>query len=104
MSSLIPLHQTAPTLIASAGERAQTRFVEFFTANVRNPNTRRAYAQAAREFMTWCEMGGIQTIADVQPVHVNGEKMVGVAGFEPATPSSRTRCIATCPLKCRGFS
>src|SRR5262245_3378207 len=25
--------------------------------------------------------------------------MVGVAGFEPATPSSRTRCISTAALK-----
>jgi hypothetical protein len=27
--------------------------------------------------------------------------VVGVAGFEPATPSSRTRCIAICLLKYR---
>ena len=26
------------------------RFIEFFTANVRNPNTRRAYAWAVAEF------------------------------------------------------
>ena len=30
--------------------------------------------------------------------------MVGVAGFEPATPSSRTRCIATAPLKIQRYS
>jgi hypothetical protein len=30
------------TLIAAAGERAQERFIEFFTANIRNRNTRRA--------------------------------------------------------------
>jgi hypothetical protein len=36
-----------PTLIATAGERASYRFFEFFTAQIRNPNTRRAYARAA---------------------------------------------------------
>ena len=31
-----------PALIAADGERASYRFFEFFTANIRNPNTRRA--------------------------------------------------------------
>ena len=29
-----------PALIAGAGKRAAWRFVEFFTVNIRNPNTR----------------------------------------------------------------
>ena len=33
-----------PALIERAGKRASRRFLEFFTANIRNPNTRRAYA------------------------------------------------------------
>jgi hypothetical protein len=33
-------------LIADAGDAAGWRYVEFFTANIRNPNTRRAYAWA----------------------------------------------------------
>ena len=37
----------APALIAAVGERASYRFFEFFTANIRNPHTRRAYARAA---------------------------------------------------------
>jgi hypothetical protein len=35
-----------PALIAAAGDAAGWRYVEFFTANIRNPNTRRAYARA----------------------------------------------------------
>jgi hypothetical protein len=31
-----------PALVAAAGERAQTRFWEFFVSNIRNPHTRRA--------------------------------------------------------------
>jgi site-specific recombinase XerD len=61
-----------PALIAAAGERAQERFFEFFTANIRNRNTRRAYAQAVREFLAWCEDRGLPSITAVQPVHVAG--------------------------------
>lgn len=34
-------------LIAVAGKPASLRFLEFFTVNIRNPNTRAAYARAA---------------------------------------------------------
>ena len=44
-----------PVVIAQAGERAGRRFVEFFTANIRNPNTRTAYARAAARFLDWCD-------------------------------------------------
>ena len=59
-----------PQLVASAGERAQTRFWEFFVSNIRNPNTRRAYGRAIGEFFAWCESQGVASIADVQPLHV----------------------------------
>ncbi len=35
-----------PALIESAGRKAKRRFVEFFTANINNDNTRAAYARA----------------------------------------------------------
>ena len=31
------------------------RFMEFFAANIRNPNTRLAYAHAIKDFFTWCD-------------------------------------------------
>jgi len=48
-----------PALIIDAGEKAQRRFVEFFTANIRNPNTRLAYARAVARFLDWCERRGV---------------------------------------------
>ena len=59
-----------PALIATAGDQARMRFLEFFTANIRNPNTRRSYAKAAEEFLAWCSFAGVPSIADVQPIHV----------------------------------
>lgn len=61
-----------PALIAGAGERAAWRFLEFFTVNIRNKNTRAAYGQAAGAFLRWCEGRGILRIEDVQPMHVAG--------------------------------
>ena len=44
-----------PAPIVRAGEKAAFRFLEFFTANIRNRNTRRAYGQAVGQFFAWCE-------------------------------------------------
>jgi len=49
---------------------AGLRFLEFFTASIRNPHTRRAYARAAEAFWAWCAGVGVPSIAAVQPVHV----------------------------------
>ncbi len=60
---------TVPALFAPDREAAR-RFVEFFTANIRNPNTRRAYARAAAELAAWCEQNGLRELRDIEPVHV----------------------------------
>ena len=71
MNQLVPLFgPTLPVLVEAAGERARVRFIEFFTANIRNPHTRRAYARCVEEFLAWCEAAGVRSIAAVQPVHV----------------------------------
>jgi hypothetical protein len=59
-----------PSLITGAGDQARMRFIEFFTANIRNANTRRAYAKAPREELLACSFAGIPSIAAVPPVHV----------------------------------
>jgi site-specific recombinase XerD len=61
---------TLPALIAGAGEGAALRFLEFFTVNIRNKNTRVAYTRAAAAFLRWCEGKGISELGRVQPVHV----------------------------------
>ena len=38
-----------------AGEQAVRRFIQFFVANIRNRNTRLAYARAIYLFFDWCE-------------------------------------------------
>jgi site-specific recombinase XerD len=58
-----------PALIAAAGDDAGWRYVEFFTANIRNPHTRRAYARACSQFFAWCEDRGL-TLATIRPFDV----------------------------------
>ncbi len=56
---LLPESLPVPALIAQAGERATRRFLEFFTAHIRNKGTREAYARAVGEFCRWCDDYGI---------------------------------------------
>ncbi len=39
-----------PSLVVAAGENAAEKFIDYFTAQIRNPNTRRAYFQTACHF------------------------------------------------------
>jgi site-specific recombinase XerD len=52
-----------PAIIADLGDQAGWRYVEFFTANIRNPHTRRAYARACSQFFGWCEQRGFTLAA-----------------------------------------
>jgi hypothetical protein len=45
------------------------RYLEFFTANIRSPNTRRAYARACQRFFAWCDERGL-TLMTIRPVDV----------------------------------
>ena len=81
-----------PALVAAAGARAQTRFWEFFAANIRNKHTRRAYAQATREFLAFCESAGVASIADVRPLHVAA--YIEWLGRERSAPTVKQRLAA----------
>ncbi len=58
-----------PAVIVQAGNRASRRFLEFFTANIRNPNTRQAYYHAVRLFLDWCETHHI-ALRQIEPMIV----------------------------------
>jgi integrase/recombinase XerD len=59
-----------PPLITAAGERAAWRFVDFFTATIRNPNTREAYLRAVTRFLTWCEFNDVHDVHDIRPIMI----------------------------------
>ena len=59
-----------PPLIVAAGDRAAYRFTEFFTAQIRNPHTRRSYVRGIGDFLAWLEAHGVTSIADTASLHV----------------------------------
>ena len=61
----MPSLQWQPAVIAAAGERAFDRFLEFFTARIRNPHTRRSYGRAVGDFCVWLEARGLRNITEV---------------------------------------
>lgn len=58
-----------PALFSSAGEKATHRLIEFFTAEIRNPNTREAYARAVARFDRWCQHHEL-SLEDLSPFHI----------------------------------
>src|SRR6202166_4870792 len=54
----------------TARPEARTRMRDFFSSHIRNPNTRRAYREAVRQFSGFCAEHGIVDLAQVEPVHV----------------------------------
>ena len=64
-----PAPRTRTPALFSPTERAERRFWEFFTAHIRNPNTRLAYLAAVRRFAKWCERRGV-ALDQVEPMVV----------------------------------
>ena len=87
MSSL-PL----PPRSAESGPRAQGRIREFVAASVRNPNTRRAYAKAARDCLAWCLDHGVRDLSDIAPIHIAA--WIETLGQGLAAPSVKQRLAA----------
>ena len=68
-----------PAIVERAGPAAAERVVEFFTAQIRNPNTRAAYAKAVTQFFNWCDERELE-LDQISPVAVAAyvEELQGV--------------------------
>ena len=82
-------------------EHAERRFWEFFTAHIRNPNTRLAYLAAVRRFATWCERRGL-ALDQVEPMVVAAyiEQLTGA--LAPATVKQHLAALADALRLARG--
>src|SRR5271168_5214022 len=71
MNQLAPIAAShAPAIIAATGASASYRFLEFFTAKIRNAHTRRAYTRAATELFDWLAAKGGTQLGDIESIHV----------------------------------
>ena len=67
---LSPAAALQPAPLFTPTPKAAKRVLEFFTAQINNDHTRKAYLNATRRFADWCAAHGIGELAAVQPFHV----------------------------------
>ena len=65
----VPSHPSLPSVF-TAQPQARARMRDFFSSHIRNPNTRRAYMEAVRQFSSFCAEHGILELSQVEPVHI----------------------------------
>ena len=65
--------ETLPTIIRAQGECVSRRFIKFFTATIRNRNTRMEYARAVKRFF---DFSGIYRRGLLPFVACNGRETV----------------------------
>ena len=90
-SSTLSVSLVVPEPVARAGESAARRYLEFFTANIRNPNTRAAYGVAVERFFIWCGQHG-WALEQLEPMHLAA--YVELLGRELAAPSVKQHLAA----------
>jgi site-specific recombinase XerD len=72
MSQIIlsPAPSLTPAPLYAPTPKAAQRVLEFFTTQINNDHTRKAYLNATRRFAVWCEAHRLHQLDQVQPFHV----------------------------------
>ncbi len=60
-----------PAIVADTHRDAGERFVEYFAATIRNPNTRAAYMNAVADFLRFAPVAGLGSLAEIRSIHVS---------------------------------
>ena len=87
-----------PAMVAAAGERAALRFIDFFTANIRNPNTRAAYAVAVRGFFAWLDQHDIRELGAIRTHHVSAYVETLTRTYKAPTVKQHLAACACCSI------
>src|SRR5271170_5970874 len=80
-----------PAAFLAHGERTSRRFIEFFTASIRNRNTRTSYARAVKQFFDWCDVHRLD-LDDIEPIAISA--YIELLGTEMAKPSVKQHLAA----------
>ncbi len=67
---LSPAPSLTPAPLYAPTPKAAQRVLEFFTAQINNDHTRKAYLNATRRFADWCAAHGLHQLDQVQAFHV----------------------------------
>ena len=96
---LSPASPLPPASLFTPTPKAARRVLEFFTAQINNDHTRRAYLSAARRFDAWCEARGIAQLTDVQAFHVAAFIKDLQGAFSPPTSGLSSSSMASSELR-----
>jgi site-specific recombinase XerD len=91
--TVAPAPALLPTPLFAPTPRAARRFVEFFTAQINNDHTRKAYLNATQRFAAWCEIHSLHQLADVQPFHAASFVKDLQSQFSPPTVKQHLAAI-----------
>jgi hypothetical protein len=100
-ADLAPLN-VVPAIVANLDDQAGWRYVEFFTANIRNPHTRRAYARACSQFFAWRDQRGLALTA-IRP-HDVATYIEQLQAVEASAPSVKQQLAPPCACCSTGWS
>jgi site-specific recombinase XerD len=79
-------------LVASGGDNAARRFLEFFTVTIRNAHTRRAYYRAVSALLDYCEARGVVDLKQIQPMMI--ASFIEVRTTEKSAPTVKQELAA----------
>lgn len=79
-------------IVQASGARAGDRFIEFFTAEIRNHHTRVAYAYAVSVFFKWASAFGVVDLRAITPVMIAA--YVELLGTRLAIPTVKRHLAA----------
>lgn len=92
-TALIPAGVSSAPALFAAAPRARARMRDFFSSHIRNPNTRRAYLEAVRQFSAFSAELGIVDLAQVEPIHVAGFVETQLRGHSRPTVKLRLAAL-----------
>jgi hypothetical protein len=83
--------------VAAVARSLAKRFLEFFTAQINNAHTRRAYMNATRRFADWCASKDIHELTQVEPFYVAAFRArpsgQAIAAVRKTTPGGHPHAI-----------
>lgn len=95
ISRLSRQSRVVPPVIQSAGSQASRRFLEFFTAQIRNRNTREAYHRALVDFLAWCQDRHCR-LDQIEPILVSAYIEYLSTVYSPPTVKQHLAAIRMC--------
>ena len=82
-----------PAIVADTHGNAAERFIEYFAATIRNPNTRAAYMNAVADFLRFEPVADLGSLAEIRSIHVSAYIESVGERFAPQTVKQRLAAL-----------